>query len=377
MTDINGSCDERFAAVSEAFAANFAQGLEVGASVAVTLDGEFVVDLWAGDADESGTPWERDTIVNVYSTTKTMAGLCMLMLADRGELDFSAPVASYWPEFAQNGKEGVLVSQVMAHSSGLSGWQEPVEASDLYDWEKLTGLLAAQAPWWDPGAEVGYHTFTQGFLQGEILRRITGETMDSFFRREVSGPLGADFHLCLDSEHDHRVGRLVPPPALGEQLSEVIEPDSVSFKSLANPRVSAMEPRTREWRAALIPAAGGFGNARSVGRIHSAMACGGSVDGVRLLDPRGVEPAVEEQIRGVDLVLQAGARFGMGFGLGTDLFPLPDRSFHWGGWGGSLAIVDLERRLTISYVMNQMMAGAVVGDMRGESVARAAMAAVS
>jgi len=376
MTQIHGTCSDEFAAVRRAFGANFAAGEELGASVAVTVDGEFVVDLWAGDADESGTPWSLDTIVNVYSTTKTMSGLCMLMLADRGELDFSAPVASYWPEFAQNGKEDVLVSHVMAHSSGLSGWEEPVSAADLYDWDKLTGLLAAQTPWWEPGTAVGYHTFTQGFLQGEILRRVTGESMDSFFRREVSEPLGADFHLCLDPEHDGRVGDLVPPPALGEAVLEAIESDSVASKSLANPMVTAMEPRTREWRAALIPAAGGIGNARSVGRVHSAMACGGSVDGVRLLSPQGVDTALAEQIRGHDQVLRAESRFGMGFGLGTELMPLPDRCFYWGGWGGSVAIIDLDRRLTISYVMNRM-AGELSGDLRAAGVVLAAMAGVS
>ena len=376
MTQIHGTCSDEFAAVRRAFGANFAAGEELGASVAVTVDGEFVVDLWAGDADESGTPWSLDTIVNVYSTTKTMSGLCMLMLADRGELDFSAPVASYWPEFAQNGKEDVLVSHVMAHSSGLSGWEEPVSAADLYDWDKLTGLLAAQTPWWEPGTAVGYHTFTQGFLQGEILRRVTGESMDSFFRREVSEPLGADFHLCLDPEHDGRVGDLVPPPALGEAVLEAIESDSVASKSLANPMVTAMEPRTREWRAALIPAAGGIGNARSVGRVHSAMACGGSVDGVRLLSPQGVDAALAEQIRGHDQVLREESRFGMGFGLGTELMPLPDRCFYWGGWGGSVAIIDLDRQLTISCVMNRM-AGELTGDLRAAGVVLAAMAGVS
>ncbi len=376
MVQIHGTCADEFTAVREAFAANFDNGEELGASVAVTVEGQFVVDLWAGDADESATPWARDTIVNVYSTTKTMAHLCMLMLADRGELDFSAPVASYWPEFAQNGKQGVLVSHVMAHSSGLSGWQEPLTAAELYDWDKLTGLLAAQEPWWESGAAVGYHAFTQGYLQGEILGRITGESIDSFFRREVSGPLGADFHFCLDPEHDDRVGDLVPPPALGDEMLEALELGGMAAKSLANPRLTALEPRTREWRAALIPAAGGLGNARSVARVHSAMACGGSVDGVRLLSQQGVEAVLEEQIRGHDQVLGAESRFGMGFGLGTELMPLPDRCFYWGGWGGSLAIIDLERQLTISYVMNRM-AGDLTGDMRGATVALAALAGVS
>ena len=157
---VHGTCDPRFENVREVFAKCVASSKEVGAAIAFTLDGESVVDIWAGDSDPNGTPWAEDTIVNVYSTTKTMAGLCMLMLADRGQLDFAAPVAQYWPEFAQNGKEGVLVSHVMGHSAGVAGWDEPLVPEDLYDWDKVTGLLAAQAPWWEPGTASGYHAVT-------------------------------------------------------------------------------------------------------------------------------------------------------------------------------------------------------------------------
>ncbi len=376
MTEIHGRCDDAFESVRDAFAGNFEQGLEIGASAVVTVDGETVVDLWAGDADESGTPWAEDTIVNVYSTTKTMAGLCMLMLADRGELDFSAPVARYWPEFAQAGKEGVLVSHVMSHSAGLPGWVETISTEDLYDWEKVTGLLAAQAPHWEPGTVSGYHAITQGYLQSEILRRITGDTMDTFFRANVSDPLGADFHICLGPEHDGRVGDLVPPPKLFEEATAAAGADSEVLELLASPMLNALEPRTREWRAAEIPAAGGFGNARSVGRVHSAMACGGAVDGVTLLSSAGVERVLEPQIEGVDLVLGNEIRFGMGFGLASEMMPLPPRAFFWGGWGGSLALIDLDTRSTVTYVMNKM-APDLMGDTRGGAVALAAMMAVA
>ncbi|MBW2416239.1 MAG: beta-lactamase family protein, partial [Deltaproteobacteria bacterium] len=164
-----------FEPVRDAFVSNFDQGRELGASVAVTRDGEPVVDLWAGDADSDGTPWQEDTIVNVYSTTKTMAGACVLLLADRGQVDLHAPVATYWPEFAQNGKDGVLVSHVMSHSAGLSGFDPPVEkVEELYDWDRIAERLAAQRPWWEPGTASGYHAVTQGYLQGEIVRRVTG-----------------------------------------------------------------------------------------------------------------------------------------------------------------------------------------------------------
>lgn len=374
MVEVNGRCAEGFEAVRDAFAANFDAGLELGASVCVTVGGESVVDLWAGDANENGDPWSRDTIVNVYSTTKTMATTCMLMLADRGQLDFDAPVADYWPEFAQNGKEGVLVKHVMAHSAGLSGIDEPLEPMDVCDFDKIVGLLEKQAPWWEPGSQSGYHALTQGHLQGEILRRITGETMHDFFAREVSGPLGADFHMCLDAEHDSRVGDLVPPVDPFADAATV-DPSNTAYRTLLNPRLSALEPRTREWRAALIPAAGGIGNARSVGRVHSALACGGAVDGVTLMSPETVESILVEQNSGHDLVLLQQTRFGMGFGLGNEIMPLPPRAFYWGGWGGSLALIDLDAQLTVSYVMNKM-AASLSGDTRAAGVALAAYGAV-
>lgn len=383
MTDsavtIHGHCDPQFDAVRAAFEANFAQGAEVGASVAVTLDGKPVVDLWAGDAadgngDLPAAPWQEDTIVNVYSTTKTMAGLCMLMLADRGLLDFDAPVATYWPEFAENGKERVLVRHVMGHTSGLPGWDQPITSTDLYDGTTSADLLAAQAPWWTPGDGSGYHAITLGSLQGEILRRITGRTMGQFFAEEVAGPLGADFHIGFGPEHDERCGELIPPGgALGDAD---LAPDALPIRTLSNPALTATEPRTRAWRAAEIPAAGGFGNARSVSRVHSAMACGGSVDGVDLLSTAGVERVFDEQAHGIDRVLGTEIRFGMGFGLSTDVMPLPnERAFYWGGWGGSVAVIDMDARLTVSYVMNKMFP-TLEGDLRGGMLLLAAYGAL-
>ncbi|MCB1028032.1 MAG: beta-lactamase family protein, partial [Microthrixaceae bacterium] len=210
MTEIHGTCDDGFEPVRAAMAANFDQGQELGASVSVTLAGKPVVDLWAGDADESGRPWEADTIVNVYSTTKTMAASVMLMLADRGEIDFDAPVATYWPEFAANGKDGVLIRHVMAHNAGLSGFDPPLAPEDLYDEEAVEHHLAAQTPWWEPGTHSGYHAISQGNLEAGIVRRVTGRSIGTFFRDEVAGPLGADFHIGLPESEDGRVADLVP-----------------------------------------------------------------------------------------------------------------------------------------------------------------------
>ena len=198
MTEINGNCDERFAGVRDVFAANFDKGLDVGASVAVFIDGEPVIDLWGGHLDAEKTlPWQRDTITNVWSTTKTMTFVAALTLADRGLIDLDGPVARYWPEFAANGKERVLVRHVMAHTAGLSGWEDKIAPEELYDWDKATSLLAAQAPWWEAGQGSGYHALTQGYLMGEIVRRVTGKSFGTFFREEIAGPLGADFHVGL------------------------------------------------------------------------------------------------------------------------------------------------------------------------------------
>ncbi len=373
MTEIHGTVAPGFEPVRDAFAANFERGLECGASVAVTREGEFVVDLWAGDAAPGGRPWQEDTIVNVYSTTKTMAAISVLLLADRGALDLQAPVADYWPEFGQKGKEAITVSQVMSHSAGLSGFDPPLEDTALlYDWETICGRLAAMEPWWEPGTVSGYHAVTQGFLQGEIVRRVDGRTIGNFFREEIAEPLDADFHIGMHPRHDDRVGTLVPPATgLGAQAPS--GPNSIAGRTFAGAPLTGKEPRTREWRAAEIPAAGGIGNARSVARVHSALACGGTVDGVELMSEAGVERARDEQIRGEDLVLGVPLVFGNGFGLNDASFPISPnpRAFFWGGWGGSLAIIDLDARTSIAYVMNKMEAD-LLGDRRGGSVAGAA-----
>ena len=375
--DISGICNSEFASVRDAFEANFAEGLELGASAAVTVDGEFVVDIWAGDADAEGAPWQRDTIVNVYSTTKTMASTCMLMLADRGELDFDAPVAQYWPEFAQNGKEGVLVRHVMSHTAGLPGFDPPITVEQLYDLEAAAANLAAQAPWWVPGTASGYHPVTYGNLTGEILYRATGWRMAEWFRTEVAEPLGADFWMSLPASEDHRVSNLVQPETPMALIvgGEEVQVDEIGIRAFLSVHRTGDEPDTREWRAAELPASGGFGNARSVARVHAALACGGAVGGVRLLSEAGARRALEEQTDGIDRVLAVRHRHGLGFGFQIgDLSFAPGQMF-WGGMGGSLAVIDLDARASVAYVMNRMAPDAL-GDRRGLRVIQAALASL-
>ena len=370
-------CQPGFEAVRSAFEGNFDAGLEVGASVALTIDGEPVVDLWGGAANSAGEPWVENTIVNVYSSTKTMSALCVLMLADRGALDLDAPVAQYWPEFAQNGKDRVLVRHVMSHSAGLPGFDPPLTPTDLYEWDKVCANLAEQVPWWEPGATVGYHAVTQGFLQGELVRRIDGRTIGTFFREEVAAPLGADFHIGLDAMHDDRVAELVPPPGrLYDELADAAPGSLRGRMRDGGPILDATEPTTRAWRAAEIPAAGGIGNARAIARINSALARGGEVDGVRLLHKGTIARILETEIEGTDVFTDTPARFGMGYGLATEVIPFPGNTFFWGGWGGSLVLIDLDHRMALAYTMNKM-APELMGDVRAANIAVGAYMALA
>ncbi|WP_328751747.1 beta-lactamase family protein [Streptomyces sp. NBC_00285] len=343
MADIQGSYDDLFSSVPNTLAALLDAG-DVGGAVAVFVDGEPVVDVWGGFADADRTiPWERDTITNVFSTTKTMTALCALILADRGDLDLDAPVARYWPEFAAEGKDKVLVRHLLSHTAGLPHWTGPVE--EIYDWQAATARLAAEAPLWEPGTAAGYHSLTQGFLVGEVLRRITGRSVGEFLAQEVTGPLGADFHIGLSAEHDHRVARTVPPPFRDEDYTAgAAASDAPPSEGTA---IRVRDGNSVAWRRAQIPAASGFGNARSVALIQSALACGGTVRGVRLLSAAGAERAREEQFSGEDRVIGMTQRYGLGFGLfGT--------TFGWGGWGGSLVMVEPDARMVVAYVTDQM-----------------------
>ena len=380
MAEIQGSFDERFEGVGDVLSANLDSGADVGASVCVVHDGQTVVDLWGGTIDDAGTPWVEDTIINVWSTTKTMTALTALMLADRGEIDFHSPVARYWPEFAANGKGDIEVRHLMGHTAGLSGWQEPMSEADVCDWETATSRLAAQAPWWEPGSASGYHALTQGYLVGEVIRRASGgTTVGELFAKEIAGPLGADFHIGTGPEHDARVAKVIPPAdaTLGGDALAALGEDSIAMRTLRNPALPADWSWSEAWRRAEIPAAGGHGNARSVARVQSVLSHGGEVDGVQVLSPAGCDIVFEQQSNGPDLVLQAPLTLGMGYGISSEETPIGpnQRTCFWGGWGGSIVVNDLENRLTIAYVMNRMGEG-TMGDDRGIGVVFAAYAAV-
>lgn len=378
-TRVEGFAADGFAEARAAFEANLTNGDDVGAAFCATRDGEVVVDLWGGYADAAETrPWTADTVVGVYSTTKTMAAMTALLLADRGELDLFAPVARYWPQFAAAGKGAITLAQVLSHSSGLSGWREKLEPGDLYDWEKVTRLLAAQAPLWAPGTASGYHACTHGFLIGEVVRRITGKSLETVFREEIAEPLEADFWIGLPASEEHRAAELIEAPMPASDRAAAFQPTDVQALTLFNMGFAVSDNATRAWRDAEIPAVNGHGNARAIARIHSLLANGGEVDGKRLMSEAGCRRALELQVEGTDLVMGMPARFGLGFGLTGAMLPLaapnPNTMF-WGGAGGSIAIIDFDARTSFAYTPNKM-GWSTIGDPRSYRIIEAMWAAM-
>jgi CubicO group peptidase (beta-lactamase class C family) len=375
MSQVQGTTTDKFAGLADHLEKSLASGADVGASIAVFHHEELVADIWGGYRDEEQTtPWDRDTLVNVWSTTKTMTFLVALMLHDRGELDFNATVATYWPEFAANGKEAIEVRHLMNHSAGLPGWQETIVPEDLANWDLATSLLAAQKPWWDDRTLTGYHAVTQGFLIGEVVRRITGTTIGQFFKSEVADVLGADFHIGLPESEEHRVSLVIPPPP--EDFGDAT-PDSIMVRTLTSPLLDATAPRHRWWRAAEIPAANGHSNALGVATIQQVMANNGHVNGHRFFSEKTGDMVFQRQVGGVDQVLAVDMSFGLGYGLASSYAPVGPRTCFWGGYGGSLIMMDQELGLTVSYMMNKMQVG-LTGDTRGSEVSLlAAVAAMS
>lgn len=358
-TLLGGTCNARFDPLRKQFAAKLESGEDLGGSLAVNIDGEVLVDLWGGWADEARTvPWTANTITNVFSTTKTMTALAALVLVDRGELDLDANVAAYWPEFADQGKAGIKVRQLLSHTSGVSGWDQPVTIDDVYDWDRSTAMLAAQAPWWEPGAGSGYHALTYGHLIGEVIRQITGQRLGEFFADQIARPLGADFHIGLPPAEFPRVANVVSPPAQPIDLTR-LDPSGPMFKTFTGPdlNLNIELSRTERWRRADIGAANGHGNARSVARIQTAVACDGEVGGVRLLSPKTINRIFEVQSNTIDHVLGIPLKIGVGYGLPwPEVLPcVPEgRQCFGAGAGGSFVLIDADRRMTVAYVMNKM-----------------------
>lgn len=371
--EVHGTCDKRFTAVRDLLAAQLASGADIGASAAVFIDGEPVVDIWGGFCDEARTRrWERDTIVNNFSTTKTMTAIAALVLADRGELDLDAPVTKYWPEFAPHGKTAITTRMFLGHTAGMPGWTETVTFDDILDSDKATTLLAQQAPWLRPGTVSAYHPITYGPLIGEVVRRITGKALKAFFAEEVAGPLGADYHIGAPAEADERVSPMI-------QGSPLIQPTGDLFcdRAYHNPLCTPHNSSTIGWRRADLGGSNGHGNARSVALVNSVLTCGGEVGGVRLLSRAGCGRVFQVQAEGPDRLLSFNIKWGLGFALqNSNIVAIYGprvagrRIATWGGSGGSTVFNDFDARMTIAYVMNRHLEHGGV-DPRGIGIVRA------
>ncbi len=361
MSMLSGTSDDRFQPLADILEQQLTSGYDLGASLAVAVDGELVCDVWGGWSDEAETtPWQADTVTNVWSTTKTMTAISALVAIDRGLIDPNQKVAEYWPEFGGNGKEGVEVRHLLSHTSGVSAWAQPVTADDVLDDDKATAMLAGQEPWWEPGTASGYHALNQGHLVGEVIRRTDGRGLKQFFAEEIAEPLDADFTIGSPPENHHRISNVIPPAPL--PMPDDIDPDSVMVKTFTGPAPEADIAHTDGWRAATIGAANGHGNARSVAKIQGAISNLGSSQGVELMSAATIERIFETQSNGIDLVIGLPLMFGLGYALANPNDPLGltgGQVCYWGGWGGSIVINDLDNRVTMAYMMNRMQEGLV------------------
>jgi len=363
--DVQGTCDPRFEPVRPAFARNFEELGEVGAAVAVHVDGRPVVDIWAGVADaDTGTPWQEDTLALVFSTTKGWTAMCALLLWERGKLDIDAPVAEVWPEFAAAGKESVTTRQLLSHQAGLPAFDDSMTIEQCHDLDLVASTLAAQAPRWTPGTAHGYHAITYGWLVGEVIRRVDGRTVGRFFDEEVAEPLGLDTYIGLHPELHPRVAKLLPidinrlPPSLLDDpktqaiTAKIFDPESLTFRVFSNPPVLAGvdDFNSPEMYAAEWPAANGITTARSMSKLYGELACD------RVLSTATLDAAETPQVDGPDQVLVLNTRFGLGFALPSDVVSYAPTGTGFGhdGAGGSVGFADRRARIGFGYVMNQM-----------------------
>lgn len=356
---IRGEIDPRFGPVLDAFIANYERGEECGSAVCVEIDGERVVDLWGGYMDrDCKATWKRDTIVNMMSVSKGPTATCVHILVDRGEIDIDRPVADYWPQFAQAGKDHIPVRYLLDHTAGLPIIAGGAGPGDLYDWEKMTAALARQAPLWEPGTQSGYHILTHGFLLGELVRRVCGESLGSFFRRHVALPLGIDFQIGLPEADDARTATFIP--AVEGTIFEAnrTEPESLKARAWAQCRRDE-DFNSPQWRRAEIPGANGHGNARAIARLYSALVRGGELGGVRLMSERCAAFMRSESHNKREVVL--GRQYHQAFGVLRNsppyiyMGPNPDAFGHH-GVGGSIGCGDPQARIAFSYACNQMHA---------------------
>ena len=384
---LNGHFDPRFAAVAQAFAHNFDTHGEVGASVCIHIDGQPVVDLWGGTKDQkTQTPWTEDTICVVYSSTKGLVALAAHTLIDAGELDLNAPVKKYWPEFATNGKEDATVAMMLDHSVGVPCFRETLDAGACCDWSFMTRKLAEEAPFWKPGTRNGYHMMTFGWTVGELIRRVSGQSLGTYLQDTLARPTGADCWIGLPSEMESRVAPMIAfRPEKGTKMSpftEALISDRQSIQALALFNNGGFNPNSEACHAAEIGGGGGITNARGLARIYAPFACGGSLNGATYVTPDTLSTMGEVAVAThEDATLLLPTRFSLGFMKSMDnrgaqketkdSAILSSAAFGHVGAGGSIGFADPHARMSFGYTMNRMGAGILLNE-RGQGLIDAA-----
>lgn len=358
---IDGTCDPAFEPVRSAFAENFAVRGETGAALCITAGNRVVADLWGGWTTPAQVmPWQPDTLVNIFSVGKGLMSILAARLTGTGQLDTDAPVTRYWPEFGAGGKDAVTVRQLISHQAGLPAVRRRLPPGAMLDWELMTSAIAAQQPWWEPGTAHGYHVNTFGFAVGEVLRRVAGRTVGVLLREEVAGPLGADVHIGLPRAEHRRVAEFAwpgqPPPE--DDRPDLDDSQLMEYNSYFNPSglSGAGVINTARWREAELPSTNGHGSARGVARVYAALAAGGAVDSIRVVDAGALAEATTEQVYGQDRILHRPSRFGLGFQLTQPERPMGPSAGAFGhfGAGGSLGFCDPEAGVAVGYVTGQM-----------------------
>ncbi len=374
MTEIGGTAPERFARVKDAFAANFAEGAELGARFTVAIDGEPVVDLWGGHADRTRTrPFDDKTLAPVFSTGKAVMALMMATLVEKGKLDYDQRVSEVWPEFGQAGKDRLTIAQTLSHQAGLPGFATEQDPQIWFDREAVLKLLAAQAPMWPPGSASGYHPVTIGYLMGEVFRRADGRSMGTALREDFGDPFGIEFWIGLPETLHGRVCDVQKPPAAPD-LGTL---DAIKRSAFLDKGSAPGGRGAPEWRKLEIPSANGHGTAPALARLMSVIATGGRLDGKHILSPGVVAQATRERIWGEDKVLPFKLSWAAGFlrNRGVKIYGPDELTVGHSGWGGSCAFADTGTRVSGAYVMNKQ-SPYLIGDPRAVRLIEAVYAAL-
>ncbi len=349
---IEGKLDPKFNRLKDAFASNFAGGLERGASFALMLDGKIVADLWGGHADKAQTrPWQHDTLVNVWSCTKGIMAIAAAMEVERGRLNYDRPVAEVWPEFAANGKGQITLGQLLSHQGGLNGLSVPMDDAGLYAWTPYVEALAAMAPLWEPGSRCVYHALSYGHLAGEPLRRVSSQRVGGYVTQNIARPSGAEFFIGLPEVQDHRHAEIIEGPKASDWVEATLA--SAYPHACMNPTPVAAAPNARAWRAAEIPGGNGHTNALGMASIYGQAAKANSA----LLSAQALADAIAIRFEGLDSAFQSPTCFSAGFRMRDPhtLGRASDRAFGHGGWGGSLGFGDPDAGLGFAYVTNYLL----------------------